>query len=194
MAYESFELVGTVTTLEQKKKQDGTLIPGFWTVKLQTAQGERTCSFNSVRRIVAKDPDSDMEPHPDFPVIQQAQATGETVRITGYLTQKNEKTFKNGTAAEIVAAGTKSTWTEPAKSNGGGTPQASPQPGITQTSGLSIDEERAWRALAIVVPQLEFEQPSAEEQVEWTREKALKLVNLAQQIAGHQTSDWGSPG
>jgi hypothetical protein len=43
---ERFELRGTVTALEQKRSRDGgALIPGFWSVKLHTSEGERSCSF-----------------------------------------------------------------------------------------------------------------------------------------------------
>jgi hypothetical protein len=54
---ETFELVGRVVGLEQKRYRDGRgPIPGFWTVKLQTEAGERSCSFNSDVRKNPRDP------------------------------------------------------------------------------------------------------------------------------------------
>ena len=100
---ERFELVGLIDALEQRRYKSGEPIEGLWGVKLRTDDGIRSCSFNST---VPKDwgnPSGERRPHPDFAILQQAMATQEPVRIKGTVAHKGDRTYQNGTRAEIVA-------------------------------------------------------------------------------------------
>lgn len=191
----TFELVGPVIGLEIRKK-DGAPIPGFWSLKIDTQEGERTCSFNSTRAKDKRNPKGEQEPHPDFPILQTAQATGQWVRVKGNISSKGEKTFKNGTSAELVPEGTPMMWSEDGgwkdaqQGQLGAAQVGSASTGATGLSGsqsasaaLDTKLEEAWRALAVIVPLLEVETPAEDEQEAWIGERSLKLIHLARQIA-----------
>jgi hypothetical protein len=175
---ETFELEGTVISLEQKRyRSGGGLIPGFWSVKLQTAQGERSCSFNSTRRKDPHDPSSETVPHPDFEIVQRAQATGEPIRIRGHLTHKGEgpdrRTFKNGTSAELVGRASES-------------PQGTDATRMateSRSAGEEADIDDAKWAVGLVVDDMDLEHPPSDEEMSEIKETAEKLVSTARDVA-----------
>jgi hypothetical protein len=180
---ETFELEGTVISLEQKRyRSGGGLIPGFWSVKLHTDEGERSCSFNSTRRKDPRDPSSETVPHPDFEIVQRAQASGERIRIRGHLTHKGEgpdrRTFKNGTSAELVASGS----------------QARPEidAADARSPGDEADIDDAKWAVGLVVDDMDLEQPPTDEEMSEIKESAQKLVATAREVAEDAESEEGS--
>jgi hypothetical protein len=183
---ETFELEGTVISLEQKRyRSGGGLIPGFWSVKLQTPQGERSCSFNSTRRKDPRDPNSETVPHPDFKIVQRAQATGELIRIRGHLTHKGEgqdrRTFKNGTSAELV--GTASQAQQPT--------DATPAATEGRNAGDEADIDDAKWAVGLVVEDMDLEHPPSDEEMSEIKETAEKLVSTAREVAEDADSAQG---
>jgi hypothetical protein len=177
---ENFEITGTVDGLEQKRYRDGGgLIPGFWTVKLQTPEGERSSSFNSVRRKNPRDPNSATEPHPDFALIQQAQATGQPIRIRGHLTRKGEgesaRTFKNGTSAELVEAAESTT-----------------QANVTPAASPDRDMENAKWAVEAVLPPVDAANPMSENDLERVKQEARTLLRATKEVADEASE--GGPG
>jgi hypothetical protein len=167
---EEFEMTGTVSAVEQKRYRDGgSLIPGFWNVKLQTTDGERSVSFNSERRINPGERNSPTEPHPDFALIQRALASGEPIRIRGRLTRKGEgenaRTFKNGMSAELLAQ------TEDA--------------GVRSIdSAMSEPEmENAKWAVGTVLEKLDVEGPMSETELTRVKQEAGKLLDAAEEVA-----------
>jgi hypothetical protein len=183
---ETFELEGTVISLEQKRyRSGGGLIPGFWSVKLQTAQGERSCSFNSTRRKDPGDPSSETVPHPDFEIVQRAQATGESIRIRGHLTHKGEgpdrRTFKNGTSAELVGSASTTQW---------GTVAAGAAT-KSRSAGEEADIDDAKWAVGLVVDDMDLERPPSDEEMSEIKETAEKLVSTARDVADDAGSGRG---
>jgi hypothetical protein len=177
---ENFEITGTVDGLEQKRYRDGGgLIPGFWTVKLQTPEGQRSSSFNSVRRKNPRDPNSATEPHPDFELIQRAQATGQPIRVRGHLTRKGEgesaRTFKNGTSAELVEAAAGAT-----------------QANITPAAPPDRDMENAKWAVEAVLPSVDAANPMSENDLERVKQEAGKLLHATKEVADDASQ--GGPG
>jgi hypothetical protein len=167
---ERFEITGRVTALEQKRyREGGGLIPGFWSVKLQTPEGERTCSFNSDRRKSPSDPNGAREPHPDFALIQRAQTTGETIRIRGHLTTKGDRTFKNGTSAELV---------------GSEAEQAASPPSVpaAPTASRSEVEDAKW-AVETILPRVDVDPPMGERDQAHIKEEAHKLLAATEDVA-----------
>ena len=168
---EPFEMVGKVVGLEQKKYRDGRgPIPGFWAVKLQTDAGERICSFNSKVRKNPRDPDSDREPHPDFPLVQRAQISGEPIRIRGHITYKGEGEnrwgFKNGTSAELLASASASD------------PQAPSSPESTSSSL----EEAKW-GVENILAHSGIEDALDDEEMTRVKEGAKNLVEATHEVA-----------
>lgn len=167
---EEFEITGTVSAVEQKRYRDGGgLIPGFWSVKLQTAEGERSCSFNSERRKDPQDRNSAREPHPDFSLIQRAQVSGERVRIRGHLTRKgdgeNARTFKNGTAAELVDTAVKKTADDVSP--------AAVEPNMGDAK---------W-AIETVLPTVDAESPMSEKDLDRVKQEAGRLLDATKEVA-----------
>jgi hypothetical protein len=181
---ETFELEGTVISLEQKRyRSGGGLIPGFWSVKLQTSEGERSCSFNSARRKDPRDPNSETIPHPDFEVIQRAQVTGAPIRIRGHLVHKGEgperRTFKNGTSAELIGAG--------AGSRQVGGEHIDTGRGTEVERDPDIDDAK-W-AVGLVVEDMDLDHPPTEEEMSEIEETADKLVSAAREVADRSESE-----
>jgi hypothetical protein len=168
---ETFELVGKVVGLEQKKYRDGRgPIPGFWTVKLQTEAGERSCSFNSDVRKNPRNPNSDREPHPDFPLIQRAQASGESIRIRGHITYKGEGEnrweFKNGTTAEPLSSAASS---------------EVQTPGSSEATSSHLDEAK-W-AVENILAHSDFEGTLDDQEMARVREGARDLIETTHEVA-----------
>jgi hypothetical protein len=179
---DEFEETGTISAVEQKRYRDGGgLIPGFWSVKLQTPSGERSVSFNSERRKDPRDRNSPTEPHPDFGLIQRALASGETIRIRGHLTRKGEgenaRTFKNGTSAELIAApAAEGVATQP--SNAAGAASA-PEPQL---------EDAKW-AVETVLPQAGVDSPMSDRDLERVKQEAEKLLDATRDVADGSLED-----
>jgi hypothetical protein len=168
---EEFEMTGTVSAVEQKRyREGGGLIPGFWNVKLQTTEGERSVSFNSERRTNPRDRNSPTEPHPDFVHIQRALTTGEVIRIRGRLTRKGEgesaRTFKNGETAELV-----------------GTTAAERVENTDSEAGPEPEMENAKWAVGTVLPQLDVEGPMSETDLTRIKQEAEKLLDATEEVA-----------
>jgi hypothetical protein len=183
---ETFELEGTVISLEQKRyRSGGGLIPGFWAVKLQTAQGERSCSFNSTRRKEPSESSSEMVPHPDFELVQRAQATGEPIRIRGHLTHKGDgpdrRTFKNGTSAELVGSA----------SQARGPTDAAEAVTEGRNAGDEADIDDAKWAVGLVVDDMDLEHPPSDDEMSEIKETAEKLVSTAREVAEDAESAQG---
>lgn len=181
---ETFELEGKVVGLEQKRYRDGRgPIPGFWTVKLQTDSGERSCSFNSDRRKRLRDPQSEREPHPDFAIIQQAQVTGEAIRIRGHITYKGEgedrRGFKNGTSAELASV---TQTVEPPATSGSGSTGAPPEDATPPSVTDSNLDDAKW-AVENVLGQMEIEGPLEENDSAKVKEGAKRLVQSTHEVA-----------
>ena len=175
---DTFELEGTIISLEQKRyRSGGGLIPGFWSIKLQTAQGDRSCSFNSTRRKDPRDPSSETVPHPDFEIVQRAQASGEPIRIRGRLTHKGEgpdrRTFKNGTSAELVGSASQ---TRP----GTDAIQAATE---RRSAGEEADIDDAKWAVGLAVEDMDLEHPPSDEEMSEVKATAEKLVSTAREVA-----------
>lgn len=180
---EEFEETGTISAVEQKRYRDGGgLIPGFWSVKLQTPSGERSVSFNSERRKDPRDRNSPTEPHPDFGLIQRALASGETVRIRGHLTRKGEgenaRTFKNGTSAELIDAPPAEGVPTP-PGNAEGAASAAPEPEM---------EDAKW-AVETVLPQAGVDSPMSDSDVERVKQEAEKLLDATRDVADGSLED-----
>jgi hypothetical protein len=97
---EVFELIGSVVAIEERGR------PNFWTVVIETPEGPRRCSFNSVRRAEPRDRNSPTEPNPDFASLRAAAESGRTVKVTGYVVRRGEgdaeRVFRNGTKVELL--------------------------------------------------------------------------------------------
>jgi hypothetical protein len=176
---EEFEMTGTVSAVEQKRyREGGGLIPGFWNVKLQTSEGERSVSFNSERRINPGERNSPTEPHPDFALIQGALASGQAIRIRGRLTRKGEgedaRTFKNGMSAELVAP------TE-------GAPVRSPDSATSEP-----EMENAKWAVGTVLPQLNIEGTMSENDLTHVKQEAGKLLDATEEVADQPSNEEGN--
>jgi hypothetical protein len=85
---ERFEVAGTVEAVEQRRYRSGEPIEGLWGVRLATADGSRTVSFNSTVPVDWNVPKGVRRPHPDFTVVRDAMGTGDTVEITGTVANK----------------------------------------------------------------------------------------------------------
>jgi hypothetical protein len=173
---ETFEIAGTVVALEQKKYRDGRgPIPGFWNVKLQTEQGERSCSFNSERRTNPRDSESPTEPHPDFALIQRAQVSGEKIRIAGRVTYKgegeNRRGFKNGVSAHFEASSPES-------------PSGPSAPGASAAAPADGDEVK-W-AVENVLPEV-VDGPLDDDDVAAVKDSARRLIEATHELADETT-------
>jgi hypothetical protein len=167
---DSFEITGTVVGLEQKRyREGGGLIPGFWNVTLQTDEGARSCSFNSDRRGNPRDPDSEREPHPDFTLLQRAQATGEAIRITGDVVRKGGRSFKNGRTAELAGS-------------------AQDPPGRAAASAGM--EDARW-AVEQALERAEVTAPLGDDDMAHVRREAGKLLGVAREVAADPSPEDG---
>ena len=163
---ERFELVGLIDALEQRRYKSGEPIEGLWGVKLRTDDGIRSCSFNST---VPKDwdnPSGGRRPHPDFAILQQAMATQEPVRIKGAVARKGDRTYQNGTRAEIVADHT---------------PVSTPSEGgasVKKEPAVPMDDAK-W-AVSVAAEQVGLEQADSVDEVQ---AMAAALLLVAQELS-----------
>jgi hypothetical protein len=174
---ERFQWSGRISVIEQKRRRSGEPIEGLWDVTLQTPDGKRRLSFNSS---VPKDwdrPRGERIPHPDFEILQKAQAEGLEVSITGTVTTKgepgSERRFYNGRKATLLATLDR----EPA--SGDRAPTAEEPPG-----GAVTDEEARW-AVGLAADQLDITSGNRRD-LENVRRLSRDLLDAAHDVAGQQ--------
>jgi len=160
---ERFEVTGTVDSLEQRRYRDERPIEGLWAVRLRTADGRRTVSFNSTVPVDWDDPRGERRPHPDFAVLQDAMASGQTVQISGTVAEKGDRTYLNGTRAKVVE----------------GAPASAP-PGRPEGDDDGVDKEDAKWAVALAVQQVEI---SDRESIDELRTMSAALLLVAEELA-----------
>jgi hypothetical protein len=161
-----FEVVGAIEALEQRRSKSGAPITGLWAVRLRTEGDIRTASFNSTIPVDWDNPQGERRPHPDFAILQEAMGAQKTVRIRGTVVQKGDRTFFNGTRAELVddTEGTRKTSQRRAPSN----------------DAPTVDMEDAKWAVSVAADAVSLDDPEAIEEV---RSMAAALLLVAQELS-----------
>ena len=174
---ERFQWSGRISGIEQKRRRSGEPLEGLWDVTLETPDGKRRLSFNSSMPKDWDRPRGERIPHPDFEILQKAQAEGLEVSISGTVTAKgepgSERRFYNGRKAALVGTPGR----EPA--SGDRVPTADEPP-----SRVVANEEARW-AVGLAADQLDIT-PGDRRDLENVRRLSRDLLDAAHDVAGQQ--------